>query len=861
MSSLSQKSFASGELTPSLHANVNLSKYQSGLATCRNFMVMRHGGVSNRPGTSFVGEVKDSTKSVRLIPFIFNSSQTYVLEFGDQYIRVIKDGSQVLETAKNITAATQANPCQLTVTGHGYTTGQEVYVSGISGMTELNNRNFKITVVDTNNITLSYMNGSAVNSTGFGAYVSGGTVKRVYTISSPYVKADLPALKFIQSADVVTLTHPSYEVRELSRSGDTSWSLSVVTFEPSIPAIGSISSSVIGTTGSTEYKYRITAVSSETFEESLAGATETISNGNATLSNSNYNNITWTDYGSGYQYNVYRYTGNVYGLLAITEAPSYADKGLVDPDPSINPPSARNPFASAGEYPACCTYYQQRLFFANQDNNTEAVYSSRIGAFKNFTQSLYSQDDEAVTFSMTGRQVNSVNHLLDLAALIIFTDSGEWTAQGDAAGTITPTSINLKQYSYNGSHPNLSPIVIGNNAIYVQKDGAIVRDLGFNYQVDGYSGNDLTIFANHLLEGFEIVDWSYAKSPNSIVWAVRDDGTLLGLTYLKEQEMLGWHRHDFQDDTYCENVCVVPEGNESAVYLTINRVIDGQEKRYIERFSTRFISDIKDAKFLDSHLSYDGRNVGSTTMTLSGSGWTYNDTLTLTASASTFSSTSVGNEVHFYLDDGSVLRCSITAYTSGTVVSVKPNKTVPVSLQAVAHFDWAMAVDELSGLWHIEGEDVSVFADGYVVANPNNPSYQTKTVENGRVVLDKAYAVIHVGLPYTSDIETLDIDTISGETIADKSKNTGKVTLYVEKTRGLFVGAKEPTGELLDGLTEIKSRLFENYDEPVDLATGKMDIIIRSEWNSNGRIFIRQIDPVPASILAIIPAGLYPFRG
>lgn len=860
MSSMSQKSFAAGELTPALHANVNLSKYQSGLATCRNMMVMRHGGVSNRPGTSFVSEVKDSTKTVRLIPFVFNSAQTYVLEFGDQYIRVIKNGNQVLESAKNITAATNANPCQLTISTHGYSTGQEIYISGVGGMTELNNRNFKVTVVDANNITISYMSGTAVNSSSFGTYTSGGTSKRVYEISSPYLEADLPAVKFIQSADVVTLTHPDYEVRELSRTGDTSWTLATVTFEPGQGYPATVNVTVVGTSGSTTYNYKVTAVNDETFEESLTGPVAQTTTGNATLTTANYNLVTWSDAGTN-QYNVYRYYNGVYSLIAIVTGLSYQDNGTAEPDPSINPPNARNPFQNVNEYPSCCTYFQQRLFFANQNQNTEAIFGSKISAFKNFTQSLNLVDDDAVTFAMTGRQVNSVNHLLDLGSLLIFTDSGEWVSQGNASGIITPTEVNIKQYSYNGSHENLSPLVISNSAIYVQKDGSIVRDLGYNYQVDGYSGNDLTIFSNHLLEGFSIVDWAYAKSPNSIVWAVRDDGVLLGLTYLKEQEMLGWHRHDFQDNTYCENICTVPEGQESSVYIVINRIVDGVEKRYIERFSSRFFTDIKDAKFVDSSLSYDGRNTGSTTMTLTGSGWTYNDTLTLTASAASFSSTDVGNEVHFTLSDLSVLRCEITSYTSSTVVSVKPNRTVPVEIQAVSSLDWSMAVDELSGLWHIEGKDVSIFADGFVVANPNNPSYQIKTITNGSLVLDKAYSVIHVGLPYISDIQTLDIDTTSGETIADKYKNTGKVTLYVEKTRGLFVGPKEPKTDLLDGMTEIKSRLFENYDEPVDLATGKMDIIIRSEWNSNGRVFIRQIDPIPASILAIVPSGLYPFRG
>lgn len=863
MASVRQLSFASGELTPSLHARVDISKYVTSLKTCRNFVVHRHGGVSNRSGTQFVAEVKDSTKAVRLIPFVFNSDQTYVLEFGDQYMRVHKDGSQVIEAAKTITGITQANPAVVTATSHGYSTGQEVYVSGIGGMTDLNGRNLKITVLTANTFSLQYMDGTNVNSSGFTAYTSGGSSFRVYTIATPYLEADLAELKYVQSADVVTLTHPSYAVRELARTGDTSWTLSTVTFAPSIAAPTGQSITVIGGAGSTNYDYVITAVADETYEESLASGNASTTVGPATLTGSNYNQITWSAVSGAIQYNVYRLESGVASFVGIAGGTTYNDKGFTIPDSNENPPEARNPFSTTNEYPSCSTYYQQRLFFANQNENVEAIYGSKTNAFKNFTQSQSLADDDSITFSIVGRQVNAVNHLVDLGSLIIFTDSGEWTAQGDSSGVIKPTAINTKQYSYNGSNSALSPIIIGNTVLYVQKNGSIVRDLGFDYQVEGYSGNDLTIFGAHLVDGYTLTDWTYQKTPHSVVWSVRNDGTLLGLTYIKEQEIIGWHRHDFESGLV-ENVCSVPEGSEDALYVVVNRTVDGREVRYVERMATRLIGDIKDAKFMDSHLTYDGRNTGSTTITLTGSGWTNDDTLTATASASTFTTTSVGNEIHIYTADGGVVRFEITAYTSATVVSVRPNRDVPAEIQSAATLDWALAVDTVSGLYHLEGIDVSIFADGYVVANPNNDSYTIKSVVNGSITLDRCYSVIHVGIPYTSDVETLDIDTPSGETLADKQKITGEVTLYVEKTRGLWLGSRPPEDEATDflgGLTEIKARLFEGYDQPVDLTTGKMDIILRTEWNSNGRIFLRQTDPVPATILAIIPSGWYPFRG
>lgn len=858
MSTFSQRSFAGGEIAPALYARVDTTKYQTGLRTLRNFILMRHGGAQTRPGTKFIGEVKDSTKVVRLIKFVFNTAQTYVLEFGDQYMRVIRDGSYQYDLTLTITGITNANPAVVTYTGTDPSNGQEVYISGITGAigTYLNGRNFKIANVNggANTFELQYMSGSNVNSTGFGSYTSGGTAQRVYTLSTPYLEANLMQLQYVQSADVMTIVHPDYAPRELTRSGHTSWSLSTITFAPSQAAPTSPTN---GGAGGATYSWVITAIADETYEESLQSTATTSSTDPSVTPVT----ISWTGASGAIEYNVYRALNGVYGFIGTASGTSFQDTGY-DPDTSDTPPVARNPFNASGDYPSAVTYIQQRLTFGNTDNDPEKVWASKSGLFHNFTTSSPLQEDDAVTFSLAGRQVNEIKHLLDLGRLVTLTSGGEWAVEGDAGGVLTPTQINPKQYSYNGS-ADLAPIVVGSNALYVQARGSIVRDLSFDYQVDGYRGTDLTIFSAHLFDGYTLSDWDYQQIPHSVVWAARSDGTLLGLTYVREHQLVGWHRHDFTDATV-ENVCVIPEGNEDVLYLVLSRTVDGRTVRYVERMDTRSVSDIVDFIGLDTSLSYDGRNTGSTTMTLTGSGWTYTDTLTLTASASYFTSADVGNAIHITGTDGTEVRCTITAYTNATVVSVTPHMTVPVAMRAVAFTTWARAVDQLTGLWHLEGKEVSVFADGFVVASPNNESYTTVTVTNGTITLDKTYTVIHVGLPFVADIYTLDIDTAQGETIVDKKKLISAVTVYFETSRGLWVGATPPTDDTtdpLEGLTELKIRSDESYDSPVDLLTGNETINIRPEWNSNGRIFLRQVDPLPLAILAVAPAGLMPFRG
>jgi hypothetical protein len=464
---------------------------------------------------------------------------------------------------------------------------------------------------------------------------------------------------------------------------------------------------------------------------------------------------------------------------------------------------------------------------------------------------------------MSGRQVNEIRHLLDLGGLIVLTSGGEWAVQGNASGIITPTDINMKQYSYNGVS-DIIPIIIGSNAIYVQDGDSIVRDLGYDYQVDGYRGTDLTIFSSHLTDGYTIVDWAYQKLPHSIVWAVRNDGTLLGLTYVRDQEMIAWHRHDF--DGTVENVVSVREGDEYAVYLTIKRTINSKTVRYIERMTQRRIApqvdDIVDFKGADSCLSYDGRNTNTShTMTLSGgTNWTYDETLTLTSSTAYFTSSEVGNAIHLTGSDGTIIRFIIEAYTSTTVVTGKASKTVPSVMQSTAMSTWTRSVDQVTGLWHLEGKQVSVLGDGFVVANPNNDSYDTATVASGSITLDKPYGVLHIGLPITCDAETLDIDTWQGETLVDKKKRINKVTMLVESSRGVWAGSKSPTSDSsLTGLSELKIRNAEDYDSPVALQTGPIDLTIGPEWSDGGRVFIRQTDPLPLTVLSISPSGLMPF--
>lgn len=803
MTIASQRSFCAGELSPALYARADTVRYATGLKTCRNFAVARYGGVYNRPGTAFIAEVKDSTKTVRLIEFIFNADQTYVLEFGNLYIRFFYQQAPIEVSAVSAWDS-----------GTAYVIGDLVSAAGV---------NYYAIAAGTNH---------AVSDTAYWYPLTG----TIYEIPSPYVEADLATLQFEQSADVLTIVHPNYAPRDLDRTAQTTWTLTTTLNTPSIDAPTGLSTN--GGAGSTT-KWKVTAVKDETLEESLPSS---IVSSSDTPSSTNIIAVSWASVSGAESYNVYRKINDIYGFIGNAGSTSFNDDG-VTPDISDTPPKTRTPFGSTGNYPSTTGFFQQRQIFANTNNNPEKVWCSRTGNYHNLTYRSPLQDDDAIVFTPAGQRVNEIRHILDLGKLVLLSAAdasevrpalvggGHQVADGDADGVLRPTAINMRNQG-------------NRSAIYVQARGSIVRDLRYDVQLDGYDGNELSIFSPHLVDGYEITDLAYAETPHSIVWLVRDDGTLLGLTYLHEQQIVGWHRHDTGDGDEFEDVCVIPEGTEDGVYVVVKRTINGSTKRYIERFASRTFTDVKDAFFVDCGLSYDGRNSGAGTLTLSGSGWTHDDNLTLTASIDTFDSGDEGNAYHITIDEVTI-RLTVVDYTDSKHVIVKPHRTVPTTHQNVATADWAKAVDVVSGLSHLEGKTVSIFADGNVVSNgQDTPAY---VVTSGSITLPRPYTVIHVGLPITADFETLDLENAEGESITPKKKKVTKVTLRLDASRGGFWGPDA------DHLSELKQRSTEAWDEPIALQSGPVTKNIEATWNSNGRIFVRQLDPLPLSILSAHP--------
>jgi len=524
MTAIAQRSFSGGELTPSLYARTDISKYSTSLKTCRNMMVMRHGGATNRPGSKFVIETKTSSAVSRLIPFIFNAAQTYVLEFGNLYMRVHRNGANITTSASAWADST------------AYIIGDLVIHSAVT----------YYCIQAHTSVEANDEPGVGTNEADFWTEMTG----TIFEMPTPYATADLPTLQIKQSADVITIDHPSFDPRELARTSDTGWVLSTALFVPEEPTPTNVA--VAGTAGALTFVYHITAIDDETGEESLAG---TKSQGSLTAPTANDHTISWDDM-SVNEYNVYLEVNGVAGFLGVAGTNSYVNSDAT-PDLTDTPPIARNPFSGSGNRPATGTYYQGRNVHAGSNNNPETIDLSRSSSFDNFTRSTPSQADDGIRFTAAiSGQVNRVKHLIVLGKLIIMTSGGEIRANGDSDGVLLPGEINLEQISYYGSG-DVAPLLIGSTALFLQARSTIIRDL-VNDVIEGLTSDDLTIFSAHLFDGFTIIEWAYQQIPHSIIWACRSDGTLLGFTYNRKQKLFAWHRHDTAASGSYESHCRGP---------------------------------------------------------------------------------------------------------------------------------------------------------------------------------------------------------------------------------------------------------------------------------------------------------------
>lgn len=829
-----QSSLSGGEVSPEVAARTDIGKYKVSVATCENAFVQVQGGISNRPGLEFVAECVSGTLATRLIPFEFNTEQTYILEFGNLYMRVVKDGAQVLSgTAKAISAVTAANPGVVTATAHGFSNDDDVYITGVVGMTQLNGRTMRVANKTTNTFELNDFDGNNINTTAYTAYSSAGTAEDVFQLTTTYATADLFDLKFVQSADVMTITHKTYPVREVTRTGHAAWTIADVTFAPDQAA--PTNAAVAAGGGAVTVDYAVTAVNDETFEESFADTAQTTSSA-ATPDN----DISWTLAADASVYNVYKKINGIFGFIGIAEGTAFNDDNIT-PDPTDTPPTSRDPFSGADLYPSSVGYFQQRRLFASSTTYLQRLWMTQTANHNNLSVSNPAKDDDAITVTIASLKVNEIRHLVQLGDLILLTSGGEWLVSG-VDGVITPSGIQIKPQTYYGS-TTLPPITAGDVVLFMQP-GWTVRDLSYKFELDSYSGNDISILARHMFDNYSFTDWDYAQAPHSIIWAVRNDGIICAMTYVREQEVFAWSRHITQGNF--KSVASVKEVDDDFMYVIVERKIGTRTRQYIERLHTHDITSIQDAFYVDSGLKRDNP--------ITITGYTVADPVVITAPSHGLSDgDTIDIDLVYKVDSSADRGFSRSTEVDGIGYTVSNKTTHTLELQlngsdvdgsGFAAYDHGgevrLATTTVSGLWHLEGETVVGTANGYATGE--------LTVTNGAVTLPNASSRVAIGLSYTSEIKTLKIDNNNPlDSLQGREKKITRLTLRLLDTMGLWHGPDT------EHMREAKFGLPALYGQELSMITGDKHVTVSPSWNKNGQIVIQQRDPLPLTLLGVVP--------
>ena len=837
--------FTGGELSPRLDGRTDLTKYSSSCSTLENLVVYPHGSAARRPGSTFIAEVADSDNKTRLIPFEFSTTQTYMLEFSNLKMRVYKDKGAVLEGDKTITGITQANPAVVTATSHGYDNGDEVLISGVSGMTEVNGKRFLVADKTTNTFELQDKDGVDINSTSFTAYASGGVSNKVFEIATPYTTAQLFDLKFAQSADVMYITHPEHEVEKLSRTGHTSWTLADCSF----------------TKGPMQ--------DANTTDTTLNPGQSAVGTGIALVASA----VTGVNSGSGFlSTDVGRFvflSGGYAKITGVTDTTNATIEILTALDSASATADWRlGAFSDTTGHPSCVTFFEQRLVFAGTTNQPQTIFFSKSGDYENMDANIGGTvaDDDAIIYTIASNQVNAIRFMTATRTLIIGTAGGEFTVSGGGTDSaITPTNILIKKQSNHGA-ANVDAIAVGNATLFLQRAKRKIRELAYNFDVDGYIAPDMTILAEHISEG-GLTQIAYQQEPNQLVYATRGDGELVGLTYQREQQVTAWHRHIFGGRFGNATITVTDFANIADGTRIVLTKADGTTTTFTSatsatsgKFHTTS-SNNQTATNLKTLIDADSdftATVSSNVVTITETSPLSTGFLTITSldDATRLAKTDEGKAV---CESVAVIPTDDTEYEVYVIVKRTINGATRRFVEVLNVFDFdqtdntsfnfldsqlsysGSAVSTISGLDHLEGQTVSILADG--------ATHPDKTVSSGGITLDRSARNVKVGLAYTSLLQTMRLNAGSQNgTSQGKTKRIYDITVRMFETIGVEVGPN------LNDMERIPFRSSADLmDEGIPPFTGDKEVEFRGNYETDGFIFVRQTQPLPFTILSLYP--------
>ena len=558
-----QPAFTGGEISVDVASRIDLDKYQVALLQAENAIVRPYGAVRKRPGMIYCGQTKYQDKKSMLVKFNFTVTISYMLEIGHKYIRVWRNGHYL-----GIELDTPYEAGELA--GLRFVQSVDVlYIASgkhpVKKLMRYSEREWKLADVDWQQVPYGDLNVDEENfitPSGTTGNVTLTAVKDTWTEESV---GDWIKLEQSMSGQTVSCTGGT---SKSILAGDTwkitchgTWS-GTVTVEISYDD-GATWLQLRQYTSSDDYN----PTESGTVEEyALVRVTVAKSSGSCTA-----------------DLTVYPYThvgyAKITGFVSTREVTADVEKALGGTNKTNN--WYLSAWGKKQGYPSCATFFQDRLCFAANVKYPQRIWMSMTGDYENFSVDKESgtvTDDSAISADLLSLRPYQITHMDAGNDLIVLTEGNEWTISGSE--TVTPTNITPRLQQNYGCN-DVEPVRVGNRLVYVQRRGSIIRDMAYSYDTDSYGGYDLTLLAKHLVHGKEIVDSSFAQEPDSVIYFVRSDGTLLCLTYIMEQKVYGWSH--IVTDGVVEAVLAAQQGNNDVVYCQVAREINGKTARYIEK--------------------------------------------------------------------------------------------------------------------------------------------------------------------------------------------------------------------------------------------------------------------------------------
>ena len=632
---LLKPSFAGGELTPALYGRTDLQKYDVGAALLQNAVVLRYGGVTRRAGFQYIAGTKGNNKA-RLIPFSYNAEQNYVLEFTAGKVRIftsagiVQSGGNPVEVTTPYTAAelstikytqsadmmflVQPNHPPATLTRYSATNWQYAVLP-------IKNGAFEDTNTTGTTITPSARTGDDITLTASASFFTSSMVGQLirlgHNVASQYVKG-----KPNENTMQVTCVPGASVFVESFGFWDGSFVVSVQEDDGSWTKLkeqsGNRSQNYNMTFSNDDDVIRTYKVTSTDFNTETREGEDENQRGYVTIQSF-----------SKYYDGIVKVTAVDSGTSAKAEVVKELGATSATGDFSLTA------WSDTKGYPQAVGFFEDRLVFAGSPSKPQTYWASKTGDYNNFGVSSPQQDDDAITGTLSSGQIDGIKAIVSFGEMIMLTGGGEYRVSGGSGDNFTPTSQQARAQEYRGVN-DLTPVVIGGRIIYVQRHGSVIRDLAYSYEVDKYTGDEISLLASHLFDGYTIVGITYQQTPDSVVWCVRSDGALLGMTYIKEQDVYAWHRHTTNGKFI--DVCSIPGASEDELWAVVQR----GSTYSVEKMTMR-----EDNVFVDAAYIY---NSNTATNTLSGLTWLAGKTVSVLADGNKMPPLTVSNSGVLTLD-------------------------------------------------------------------------------------------------------------------------------------------------------------------------------------------------------------------